>query len=245
MGEQLSLGTRISDDGQTVQGIAGASRVALDRLWKWTPGAGTQHLSLSRDWVFYKNQLASVEEGPIDHRLRTDSGLVDLPGLAISGEAPDLFSRDGKVATGATFGVGAARTYRWSEALGVEQLSGSAGSPLVGSRVSAASSDGSVLVGTSSMVGTAQQATLWRDGMHVGLGFLSSPGAFATSDAVDVSGDGSVIVGTSYTGGSTSPGTVTIEAFVWTQDDGMKGLGFFPATSRVVRRGSPQTDESS
>lgn len=226
IGEQSSFGLGISDDGQTVVGIAGASISTLDRLWKWTPRAGNEDLPGLQNWIFYKNQLARVEAGPVDYRLRTESGFLDLPGLSINEDEPSFFSRDGSVAAGDTFFFPASQAYRWSEALGVQRLIGSTGPQIPNSGVSAASSDGSVLVGHSLMAGRSE-ATLWRDGVPLGLGFLSSPVGSVTSEALDVSGDGSVVVGTSFPGPS-GPVSERIEAFVWTGNGGMKGLGFLP-----------------
>jgi probable HAF family extracellular repeat protein len=53
----------------------------------------------------------------------------------------------------------------------------------------------------------------------VGLGFLSSDVKSPSSTVSGVSADGSVVVGNSSNG-------VTIEAFRWTQNNGMVGLGF-------------------
>lgn len=82
----------------------------------------------------------------------------------------------------------------------------------------AASADGSVVVGISSGA-QGNQAVRWTAaGGLVGLGDL--PGGSFSSTALGVSGDGSVVVGR----GSPATGS---EAFQWTQGGGMVGLGRF------------------
>jgi probable HAF family extracellular repeat protein len=86
----------------------------------------------------------------------------------------------------------------------------------------AVSDDGAVAVGRS-YVGNLPQAFRWTpaEGM-VGLGYL--PGApFEYSYAADVSADGAVVVGASASEDADAPG---YEAFIWTEETGMVGLGF-------------------
>lgn len=84
------------------------------------------------------------------------------------------------------------------------------------------SSDGSVAVGTGRN-GNRFEAFRWTlAGGVEPLGFLPAPEPFLSSRAYGVSADGSLIVGgsTSFPQGE--------EAFLWTQEDGITGLGDLP-----------------
>jgi probable HAF family extracellular repeat protein len=93
------------------------------------------------------------------------------------------------------------------------------------------SADGSVIVGSSSS-DSAHEAFRWTaDGGMVGLGRLRD---HLHSYAQDISADGSVVVGSS---GNRTLGVLyphgwepveDYEAFVWTEADGMVGLGYLP-----------------
>ena len=84
------------------------------------------------------------------------------------------------------------------------------------------SSDGSVVVGSSSSASSTEAFRWTQSGGMVGLGDL--PGGIFYSIARDVSSDGSVVVGLGYSG-------LGWEAFRWTQSSGMVGLGDLPGGS--------------
>jgi probable HAF family extracellular repeat protein len=87
----------------------------------------------------------------------------------------------------------------------------------VGSEATAATYDGSALVGASKVDDpndpsqSVQQAFIWQDGVMTGLGFLADAAGPFESKATGVSADGSVVVGESQT-------AVGKEAFVWTAE---------------------------
>ena len=100
------------------------------------------------------------------------------------------------------------------------------------SRAESVSADGSVVVGSSGS-SSVDEAFRWTaEGGMVGLGRL---GDDPDSSAEDVSADGSVVVG--YSGNRFrsrqypfvwDPADEDYEAFVWTEADGMVGLGHLP-----------------
>ena len=102
------------------------------------------------------------------------------------------------------------------------------------------SSDGSIIVGNSDL-----EAFRWTidDGI-VGLGFLYVPGHDSfLSFANDVSSDGSTVVGNSNStpvGG----GIQRVEAFRWTANDGMIGLGDLPGGGFFSRANGVSSDGS-
>lgn len=89
--------------------------------------------------------------------------------------------------------------------------------PFGASEASAASADGSVVIGFSQSVDGIDEAFRWNAGALEPLGNL--PGG-NESVGLDISADGSVVVG--Y--GTISNGL--FEAFRWTEEGGMEGLGF-------------------
>jgi probable HAF family extracellular repeat protein len=147
--------------------------------------------------------------------------LVELPFSGFPNFTVNVMSRDGNVFGGRvadTQGV-AQEAFVWSEEAGVVRL----GRLLDGllSEVSALSFDGSVAVGRA---GTPQtHAFRWTEetGM-VDLGDLPGGGNFSWARAV--SNDGSVVVGDSSSANSGTSLTRS-EAFRWTQEAGMVGLG--------------------
>jgi probable HAF family extracellular repeat protein len=94
----------------------------------------------------------------------------------------------------------------------------------VESEATAASYDGSTLVGTSRVDDpnnpnkSVKQAFIWEDGVMMGLGFLADAAGPFESKATGVSADGSVVVGESKMASGK-------EAFVWTaESDEMRSL---------------------
>jgi probable HAF family extracellular repeat protein len=158
--------------------------------------------------------------------------LGDLPAGTFGSQATAV-SADGSTVVGTGRSAFGDEAFRWTLAGGMVGLGtlpgGSVGS---GSRATAVSSDGSVVVGDSyAIYGDALEggeAFRWTaDGGMVGLRDLRYPGPFLLqSAATGVSADGSVVVGNSQ---SNSAVGFNDEAFRWTADGGMVGLGFLPA----------------
>lgn len=96
-------------------------------------------------------------------------------------------------------------------------------SAINGTAAYAVSADGSVVVGLNHPPGT--YAFRWEDGVMTLLGDLPGGGPGGGSYGYDVSADGSVVVG------SGRPDSYLSEAFRWTEDDGMVGLGDLPGGS--------------
>ena len=152
-------------------------------------------------------------------RWTEETGLVYVNG--IHGFSQRDISADGSVV------VGGSRfddfSY-WSEESGAIDLPNAPGSvgAVYGRGITP---DGTVVVGQS-----GHKAFRWtKETGSVGLGFLSDSIFFQVSDAWDVTSDGSTIVGKSYnfvsTGDGLFDGEVTWEAFRWTEETGMVGLG--------------------
>jgi probable HAF family extracellular repeat protein len=130
-------------------------------------------------------------------------------------------SGNGLVAVGESTigGLGDFQAFRWTEQTGMERIV-----PRVqSSDASAASADGSFICGHQLDFGN-EQAFLWVEpDTVIPLGDL--PGGDFYSAATGISGDGSVVVGPS----KSQPGTANnLEAFRWTAETGMVGLGYLP-----------------
>lgn len=121
--------------------------------------------------------------------------------------------------------------------MGLGNLPGG-GSPSVAHSVSA---DGSTVVGESDGASGVPIAFRWtaEEGM-MALGVL--PGGF-TSAAYDVSADGSAVVGRSNTQGANTP-TSGDEAFRWTAEDGLQGLGDLPGGAFISHANGTSVDGS-
>ena len=143
-------------------------------------------------------------------------------------------SADGSVVVGtglsATVGNPEVQAIRWTAETGVVGILGGHGSG-TNPQALAVSADGSVVVGTSynNLVNQAFRLTLGGVVNH--LGTLQAP-YNGLSQANGVSAEGSAIVGYSQ---SAVDGTV--QAFRWTEGEGMVGLGFLPNTVNTIAYG--------
>lgn len=150
-------------------------------------------------------------------------GLGDLPGGPFQSESIDV-SGDGSVVVGIGNSASGAEAFRWTVEGGMVGLGDLPGG-IFDSQALGVSADGSVVVG----IGTAAlglEAFRWTaSGGMVGLGDL--PGGPFTSGAFGISDDGAVVVG-SGNAVLTDTAVVTAEAFRWTADGGMVGLGDLP-----------------
>ncbi len=160
-------------------------------------------------------------------------GLGDLPGGDVNSVGVGL-SADGSTVVGwSLYGggfPGLAQAFRWSEEgmVGIGFLPG--GNESYATRTSG---DGRWVVGrgpsSSGWQGFRWSAT---DGI-IGLGDL--PGSMFYSEAYGVSDDGNVVVGVSKSGAAGGPSN--FEAFRWTPEAGMVGMGFMPGHTVSVARG--------
>jgi probable HAF family extracellular repeat protein len=152
-------------------------------------------------------------------------GLGDLAGGVANSEAVDV-SFDGSVIVGKSVADGGVRAFRRTEANGLQSLS-----TLVGfgrSESFAVSGDGTTVVGSSSSTspqsGLFGEAFRWTEaGGMKGLGHLPADSGFIGSVAYDASESGDVIVGVSSI--LQMAGLERSEAFRWTEESGMVGLG--------------------
>lgn len=192
----------MSADGSTVVGIAWGVQGAF----RWTLDGGFERLpSLGGPELGYSREASAVS---------ADGSVV------VGGEYCALCLHGEKFGT----------AFRWTAQSGTQSLGRLAGGSY--SRAYGVSGDGAVVVGdaTSGSDTFRGQAFRWtaESGM-VGLGFLAGRDM---SVAFAISGDGSTIVGDSslFTSDPRGATTRSQEAFRWTQQGGMVGMGWLTDT---------------
>jgi probable HAF family extracellular repeat protein len=236
----------ISPDGSAVAGSAIRLPGSDDTAYRWTQSTGTVSLgNLGGDFPYSKAAAGSLGGSVIVGRASlhpqtpywlafrwssTDgmASIGDLAGGRDQSEALGL-SRDGSVIVGSSSSKASGSSsswteaFRWTEQNGMQGLGGLTvhSSGLIHSSANGISLDGNVIVGQS-WSSQGYEAFRWSEGQMIGLGDL--PGGEYLSFANDASLDGSVIVG-----GSDSvlsfPTDPAYEAFRWTAQTGMVGLG--------------------
>ena len=229
-GGDLSRATDVSANGSVVVGIV--ADVATDRfeVFHWTSAQVMFRPALVQDLA-----AVSADGSVVVGTSRSGEafrwtpggafeGLGDLPGGVFNSFGLGV-SADGQVVVGASTTATGDEAFRWTRATGMVALGDLPG----GDRRSVArgvSLDGSVVVGFGNVEGSRAEAVRWTSatGM-VGLGFLPGSGG---SDARAVSADGSVVVGSNSFFGP-RPMDNTLQAFRWTQAEGMVGLGDLPS----------------
>lgn len=220
----------VSPDGQVAVGRfkQGGSPYAEEGI-TWRQGAGMVGLGGLPGDAFVSEAAAASNSGEVVvgrglgswdqyHAVyATAAGVVDLedPGEVHTRSSANDVSADGTVIVGFT-DEWWNRAFRWT----AEQ-----GMVLLGELESSAfgvSHDGSTVVGVTASVHSTEEAFRWRaEAGVVGLGFLGGGGNLH-SLAFDASADGSVVVG--YSTWRVDSNDYR-EAFRWTQEEGMVGLG--------------------
>jgi probable HAF family extracellular repeat protein len=197
----------VSGDGQVVVGRASLG-VGADGAARWTSAGGVTSIrSLPGDLDIGYGRSASfdgsavVGEGHAASGVRKPYHWTAATGMTLLGTLPSKpegyglgVSGDGLVAVGHMYtgGVANDEAFRWTAAGGMVRL-GYLPNHTGRSYASAASYDGSIVVGSSGS-GSGREAFRWTDaGGMESLGDL--PGGDLDSAAFDVSGDGSIVVG--------------------------------------------------
>ncbi|SUB81454.1 Autotransporter protein or domain, integral membrane beta-barrel involved in protein secretion [Pragia fontium] len=192
----------VSQDGQVV---VGSSRNVSNEMeaFRWTEDGGMQGLGF----------LGANHSGS-----RLSAGLVtNYSGNTVAGHStnatrPNIFRE----------------AFIWTESEGMQGLGfiGDGGTaPQSAARY--LSDDGLVVAGESSNANDHTEAFRWtkEHGMQ-GLGFIGNGGTTPGSSVAGMSSDGSVIVGASTTPIISTDGIYYQQAFRWTEETGMVGLGY-------------------
>jgi probable HAF family extracellular repeat protein len=149
--------------------------------------------------------------------------LGDLPGGETLSRAFDL-SADGSVVVGLGSSANGTEAFRWSAATGIQGLGDLPGGGFQ-SVAQGVSPDGQFVVGYGTSASDFQAFRRGSDGVMVNLGDL--PGGLVRSEANDASVGALVVVGHSSSANSGSDPS-DFEAFRWTAQTGMVGLGDLP-----------------
>jgi len=207
----------VSGDGPTVCG-SGIDETG-DRATRWTIAEGMVPIGFERSHRANATSLdGSVIVGVTWHGQNSqnigfvwtlDGGTLEI---GPEGVVPSGISGDGRVVVGGGPGNGG---FRWTRADGLRPL------PCTNACTARdASRDGSVIVGNHLRGGGGNFAFLWTEWtgiVELGEGYARA-----------VSCDGSVVVGE-------RPSVDGTEAFRWSEDGGMTGLGFLPGSVDVSR----------
>jgi len=193
-----SVATAVSDDGLVV---AGRSKVT-------DPNNGTKSVKEAFIWEDdVMTGLGFLADDGIDYE--SEALGISGDGFVVVGKAKNTDPND------ATKSVKEAFVWEDGVMTGLGFLQDD--TDKVESEATAASYDGSTLVGTSKVDDpnkpskSVKQAFIWQDDTMTGLGFLADAAGPFESKATGVSADGSVVVG----GSKTADGK---EAFVWTAE---------------------------
>ena len=225
-----SVCSGVSPDGQVAVGrFKRADAPYAEEGITWRQGTGMAGLGDLPGDAFVREATAASNAGEVlvgaglgswdqYHAVyATAAGVVDLegPGEVHTRSIAWDVSADGTVIVGLR-DTGPNRAFRWTAEQGMVLLGELENS------ATAVSHDGLTVVGATASAHSNQEAFRWRaeTGMVV-LGFFPGEGI---STAVDTSADGTVVVGhgSRHIAGYTSTFT---EAFVWTEEGGMVGLG--------------------
>jgi probable HAF family extracellular repeat protein len=168
----------------------------------------------SADWTEIAQRATRWEDG----------AAAEMPGLTDEGGVALGVSADGSTAVGySPPGVGTAKAVAWRNGTPYP-LGALPNDDGPFALATAASADGSVIVGSSaSTLPSGQEAFRWEAGTMVGLGDLA--GGTGYSAGLGVSADGTVVVGA--TSGNTTG------AFMWDEVHGMQALNGMGAASLV------------
>jgi probable HAF family extracellular repeat protein len=241
-GDFESFAYGVSADGSVVVGASAwgkdASREYFE-AFRWTADGGMVGMGDLPGSIFYSVANGVSADGSVVmgqsfsasgyevFRWTATGGMVGL-GIYLGGGTGGCgVSADGSVIVGGSASANGYEAFRWTAAGGMVSLGVLPGNNFF-SEACGVSADGSVVVGMGT-VSDGAEAFRWTEaGGMVGLGDL--PGGAYMSWAHGVSADGSVVVGRSESANSTvePPGLPDLgwaEAFRWTADGGMVGLG--------------------
>ncbi len=225
----------VSADGSVVVGYSQVEQI-YNEAFRWTAATGMAGLGTISPQENSSSAKAVSGDGTVvvgasgnAFRWTQATGMVlldnTLDGNTVLA-ATNAISADGSVVVGSCTNIGAPqRAIRWAPEL--ELLPAFApGTPgMFEGTANAVSADGAVIVGRALRAQGGSEACRWDNGLITGLGLLPATGV-AYSEARAVSADGSVIVGLAKSARASGYGNN--EAFRWTAQTGMVGLGALP-----------------
>ncbi|MEM8767505.1 MAG: autotransporter domain-containing protein, partial [Pseudomonadota bacterium] len=231
-GSLNGLAQAVSADGKVTVGT-----LRFNSAFRWSADTGTQALGSTMGGRFSGGGALDVSgDGSVIVGWSTESfsnsqafvwteqtgmvGIGRLPGDARS--IAEGVSADGQVVVGTSTELRgsvflSSQAFRWTESGGMVGLGDLEGGEF-GSRATAVSADGSVVVGQGRS-DRGFEAIRWTEELGM-VALADLPDGRQTAFASDVSADGQVIVGNARA--VTGPG---LEAFRWTEDGGAVGLG--------------------
>ncbi|GKX62769.1 hypothetical protein SOASR032_13380 [Pragia fontium] len=236
---------QLSRDGSTVIGVR------ADKYFIWTSGGSMIDVLESESGYdsanFYGvSANGSVVVGSVRNivsqnyeafRWTAEKGRQSLGFLAPigskQGSSADAVSQNGQVVVGASFNAdGRIEAFRWTENSGMQGLvmPSTDQYEVYSSRALVTNYNGDTVLGYLDRSDNASEAFIWTESEGIqGLGFIDGGGdsnTYRYSSAVHLSDDGLVV------GGESTNANNEIEAFRWTREQGIQGLGFIDGGGR-------------
>ncbi len=230
----------ISSDGNVIIGNGRLPNNVGYRPFRWTQSDGIKELYVPPEKVWVINGRDLSDDGSVvifssssnAYRWTETDGTqsLDFPDVENAKVAVSDMSNDGNVVVGRVGIDGVYKPFRWTEIDGMKIVGEL---ELARDKYSLAevfvSGDGNTIV-SDVVTENGHEAVIWTEsGGMQGLGDL--PGGEFYSQVVGISDDGTTVVGYSAVGRREDDyGDMdhAVEAFRWTESEGMQGLGFLP-----------------
>ncbi len=225
-GDFNSIASRVSSDGRAVTGysLSGGGFPGSFEAFRWTHDEGMIPLGkLDGAIESYGNAVSADGRYVVGSSGGEAFRWADGVGLEALGRLDGWsfangVSSDGRVVVGFGRPAGGSEAFRWTPETGMVGLGFLPGAS--SSSAAGVTDDGTVIAGSS-----GGRIFLWRE--ETGMVDLGLPPGWKDAAAVSLSTTGKAI------GGGGSNGQYAIEAFLWTADGGMRGLGFLSETTKL------------
>ena len=227
---QMSIPLGMNSDGTMIVGTNSGGQALL-----WTEAQGIQVLGDGEAWEISENGMIIGEivnnDGNTEAAL-WENGSWTFLGNVEGGGTCDAFlssglaiSSDGSTAVGMGWINCSTEAFYWTESSGIVGLGQYGGNS---EKAQAVSGDGNLIGGWNQSSSGSRRSCIWD--AQGNITFIGSPGGSETGEVTAITSDGSVVVGF----GSGTGGNHT-EGYIWTEEDGMTGLGV-PTNNAMFNR---------
>ena len=236
---QMSIPLGMNSDGTKIVGTNSGGQALL-----WTEEEGIQIIGSGEAWEISENGKIIGEivnnDGNTEAALWENDGWTFL-GNVDGGGTCDAFlssglaiSSDGSTAVGMGWISCSTEAFYWTESTGIVGLGQTGGDS---EKAQAVSGDGSLIGGWNQSVGGRGSCVWDQDG---NITFIGSPNPGSLlGEVTAITNDGSIVVGF----GSGTGGNHT-EGYIWTEEDGMIGLGVPPNSAMFNRSAALDVSEN-
>ncbi|MDP7128349.1 MAG: T9SS type A sorting domain-containing protein [Candidatus Marinimicrobia bacterium] len=227
---EMSIPLGMNSDGTKIVGTNSGGQALL-----WTEEDGIQVLGNGEAWEISENGRIVGEivnnDGNTEAALWENDGWTFLGNIEGGGTC-DAFlssglgiSSDGSTAVGMGWINCSTEAFYWTESSGIVGLGQYGGNS---EKAQAVSGNGNLIGGWNQSSSGSRRSCIWD--IQGNITFIGSPGGSETGEVTAITNDGSVVVGF----GSGTGGNHT-EGYIWTEEDGMTGLGV-PTNNAMFNR---------